>query len=970
MTHNFPSDKAVSATRNDFLDALYGQLDPKLWIELRCIHPVNKQVKTLWMPSQKREVILKQADKLNHQDYSIYFAPCPRTKQKGNAEAAALLPALWVDLDCDNDPQQRATALEELRTFKPKPSMILDSGGGWHAYWLWTEPLPLPDDAARQRAAGLLRGLFLALGADPEYVKSVASIMRLPDSINTKPERGGAIVTLVEFAPERRYSLTDFVWLEAKADLPTPRIKGSTDNHAPLPRVTLDYLTHGAPDHTRNGALFDAACQFRDAGYALAEAEAQLIPRYVADGIGGENPSTREREARATIASAYQRVARDPLPVSGREQVSHLVQRCTKAETVTEQPTPEQIAAAVTACAHLNPVEWAVERQRLKPVCASIGLKTTDLDRLYRQAQRTIHTAQVAQERKLNMEEYLIIDNYMVYRRQTMRGIVDEVITPWIARVVEGISQINDDGEVEHVAQVELQGDGRVIQLAVPSELFGDESALRRFIAASAGETFTVRARMTKHLPSAIIQLSGEYPRRTHHNFMGWTQLEGRWAYVSPGVCVSDNGPLGDKPQVELGTRLRDYGLEQSSWADSLAAFQTAVKVLPRELAPACLAFALLPIVQRWFPAAAPRPALHLAGTTGSGKSEIAALLTSFYGSFTRDTPPAQWGDTINTVETLGYALADAVYWVDDYKTSYVDERTFTRFLQSYSRGMGRGRLTREAKLRQERPCRGLLLSTGEATIEGEASVLARMVVLDVPSWEKRDPQRQALLAFEPFRQHLSGFAAHFAAWIAQQANTQASSLLKELSNGYASSVKGYQEKLSAAIGNRANTGRIIMNWAVLVTVYRLLRRFLEERNSDEVLPSWQDALVETARAVRQERASELFLDVLGQLLANGQVMLASDPRNPEEPRPGCVMVGCHAGQYIYLMPDLAYREVNRVQPLKFTAAAIGAQLRDEGWLVPNEEDQHLAVRVRLRGIRTRMWRLKAQVLAAANEVP
>jgi len=966
MTHHSPPDKAVSTTRADFLDALYSNVDPKLWLELRCIHPTSKQVKTLWMPMQKREAILRQADQLNRDGYSLYFAPCPRTKQKGNAEAAALLPALWVDLDCDDDPARREAALAKLRAFTPAPSIIVDSGGGWHAYWLLSKPFALTDQANREYAARLLRGLFCALGADPEYVKSVASIMRLPESVNTKPERGGAIVTVLEFAPDRRCPVSEFAWLDVKSEQPA-RLFNQAD-HQRLPRVTLDYLAHGATDGTRNNALFDAACQLRDAGYSQAEADAQLLPRYVADG-NGENLSSREREAHATIASAYKRTTRDPLSQQqDREQVNELVNRYAKSEPASEQPTPEKIAAAVIACAHLNPVEWAVERQRLKTLCVAIGLKTTALDRMYRQAQRALHSAQVSQERKLNMEEYLIIDNYMVYRRQTMRGIVDEVITPWIARVVEGTSQINDDGEVEHIAQVELQGDGRVLHFSVPSELFGDESALRRFIAASAGEAFTVRARMTKHLPSAIIQLSGDYPRRTHHNFMGWTQLDGQWVYVSPGACISDNGPLNDKPQVELGTRLRDYALGRSSWEDSLTAFQAATKVLPRELAPACLAFALLPIVQRWFPAAAPKPALQLSGTTGSGKSEIAALLTSFYGSFTRDTPPAQWGDTVNTVETLGYALADAVYWVDDYKPSYVDERTFTRFLQGYSRGMGRGRLTREAKLRQERPCRGLMLSTGEATIEGEASVLARMLVLDVPSWEKRDPCQQALSSFEPYRQHLSGFTTHFAAWIAQQANAQPSTFLKELSNGYASSVRGYQEKLSATIGNQSSTGRIILNWAVLVTVYRLLRRFLEAKGCDEVLPGWQDTIVETAKAVRQERASELFLDVLGQLLANGQVILAADPHNPEEPRPGCIIVGCRTEQYIYLMPDLVYREVSRVQPLKFTVGAIGAQLRDEGWLIPSEEDRHLTVQLRLRGSKTRMWRLKAQVLTTGNE--
>jgi hypothetical protein len=109
---------------------------------------------------------------------------------------------------------------------------------------------------------------------------------------------------------------------------------------------------------------------------------------------------------------------------------------------------------------------------------------------------------------------------------------------------------------------------------------------------------------------------------------------------------------------------------------NSLEAFKAAVATLPRHLAPSLITFAMLPIVQRFFPAAAMRPALHLAGTYGSGKSELAALLSSFYGRFNRDMPPGQWGDTVNTVEALGYSLADVLYWVDDYKTIYADERT------------------------------------------------------------------------------------------------------------------------------------------------------------------------------------------------------------------------------------------------------------------------------------------------------
>jgi len=57
-------------------------------------------------------------------------------------------------------------------------------------------------------------------------------------------------------------------------------------------------------------------------------------------------------------------------------------------------------------------------------------------------------------------------------------------------------------------------------------------------------------------------------------------------------------------------------------------------------------------VPQRFFPPSAMRPALHLAGTYGSGKSELAALMSSFYGRFDRDSPPAQWGEAARSRHT------------------------------------------------------------------------------------------------------------------------------------------------------------------------------------------------------------------------------------------------------------------------------------------------------------------------------
>jgi hypothetical protein len=247
MTYNdlaHKPDARISATgQAAFLNALYQEADPALWLKLRCIDPTGQQkAKVLWTPANKRTAMLGQAEKLNHGGYSIYFAPCLRMTRKGTAEAAVLLPAFWTDIDCDNDAPRRSTALDRLKTFDPLPSAIFDSGGGWHAYWLLAQPLILDSDDARQQATVILRGLFGVLGGDPEYVKSVASIMRLPGSINTKPERGGVIMAAVELNLDRRYALASFEWLAAPQESPgdAAQIALSGNGHHPLPRRTLD----------------------------------------------------------------------------------------------------------------------------------------------------------------------------------------------------------------------------------------------------------------------------------------------------------------------------------------------------------------------------------------------------------------------------------------------------------------------------------------------------------------------------------------------------------------------------------------------------------------------------------------------------------------------------------------------------------------------------------------------------------
>jgi hypothetical protein len=238
-------------------------------------------------------------------------------------------------------------------------------------------------------------------------------------------------------------------------------------------------------------------------------------------------------------------------------------------------------------------------------------------------------------------------------------------------------------------------------------------------------------------------------------------------------------------------------------------------------------------------------------------------------------------------------------------------------------------------------------------------SVVARMLVLEIPPWEKRDPGGQALMQVERLREHLPGFTAHFASWIAKQ--LEQGDLKTELASRFSSNMRGYREKLANETGGQSNTGRVIQNWAVLVTVYQMLSRFISEMDEDYLLPAWKDAIVESVRTLRQERASEMFLNVLGQIIGSGQCVIESSLRVQGDPSPGHVVAGYRDENFIYLLPDVALREVNKVQPLRFTAYAIGTQLKEDGLLLPGKTN--LTVQRSVRGSVIRLWRLKADIL-------
>ena len=139
------------------------------------------------------EEIDSYADALTHRGFDAYFALASFTDDSGRTNNnAEQLNSFFLDLDCGlgkpyADQSAGVVALKEFvkNTGLPRPTVIVNSGRGVHAYWVVEQPLPKAE--WKQLAEGF-KALCTTqkLHADPAVTADVARILRIPDTLNFK----------------------------------------------------------------------------------------------------------------------------------------------------------------------------------------------------------------------------------------------------------------------------------------------------------------------------------------------------------------------------------------------------------------------------------------------------------------------------------------------------------------------------------------------------------------------------------------------------------------------------------------------------------------------------------------------------------------------------------------------------------------------------------------------------------------
>ena len=128
---------------------------------------------------------------------NVYVSACPRSRRNGTREAVTTVSGAWADLDFHLiDPTDRDVALElaysSIETLGMLPTMLVHTGNGLHAWWLFHQPAAISAEWPAKRFESINIGLAQRLGGD--HVHDLGRVLRVPGTMNLptakKRERG------------------------------------------------------------------------------------------------------------------------------------------------------------------------------------------------------------------------------------------------------------------------------------------------------------------------------------------------------------------------------------------------------------------------------------------------------------------------------------------------------------------------------------------------------------------------------------------------------------------------------------------------------------------------------------------------------------------------------------------------------------------------------------------------------------
>jgi hypothetical protein len=320
---------------------------------------------------------------------NVYFgvhptAAIPETDRHGKPVASrsvrsqidqiAACACLFAEYDAKDFAGQKLQALDHIQTLEPRPSVVVDSGGGYHCYWLLTTPILLDTPQQRESMRAYQAAWVVLMGGDTA-AKDLARVLRVPGTLNHKytPPRP---VVFVWCELDRTYepdSLFDLAAPFVESTLPSAKANGTLSSDQQLQAQASKWLgnavarVRSAPDGQKHKTLLAAATSLGGLVpiHLLTESEIESTLYAAIEGRAEDGKSAQE-----TIRDGIAYGKAKPWPLDeilksngkapGESEPAHTKTLHPKQELILST-LPDTITAASLASKVFDPLHWTVD---------------------------------------------------------------------------------------------------------------------------------------------------------------------------------------------------------------------------------------------------------------------------------------------------------------------------------------------------------------------------------------------------------------------------------------------------------------------------------------------------------------------------------------------------------------------------------------------------------------------------------
>lgn len=264
------------------------------YTEIRAFKPGEEPVQRFYWPA---EGLIVDAVTLDRQGWDVFRGVLPRQHEGGKSKDVwPTATVLWCDIDAKDFEDGRA--LDAVLRFPVPPSVIVDSGHGFHTYWRLREPVDTSDAVDTNQA------IAHWMGGDACF--DAPRILRLPGLHNHKDPENPIPVRLLKLDTLRTYDLSDFTEMVESfraQEVRKPRVREDGRREDAPPWLT-DLINDEPPPGARSEAEFKAGVWMARLGYSDDEIDTVLSNSPVGAKYQERNERWREAEIRRIRSKA------------------------------------------------------------------------------------------------------------------------------------------------------------------------------------------------------------------------------------------------------------------------------------------------------------------------------------------------------------------------------------------------------------------------------------------------------------------------------------------------------------------------------------------------------------------------------------------------------------------------------------------------------------------------------------------